>query len=90
LVRFIHEIQDHGYSFSLSVKPPTPTLDRLTDYLQVRGKERECVGGEVSPEGIHNALKGEGRYPQCLEKKVLMFLHSKKSFCLNSLILLTS
>ena len=33
--RMARELQDHGYIFSVSERPPTPTLDQLTQYLQV-------------------------------------------------------
>eukprot|EP00955_Chlamydomonas_euryale_P018892 201468-Chlamydomonas_euryale.AAC.2 len=64
--RILQSLDGHGYEFSLSVRPPTPALNKLTEYLQVgtvcvrvfvrvRVRERVCVcvraeGADLSPE----------------------------------------
>lgn len=63
--RVRRRLNTHGYKSDLSVRPPTPTLDRLTEYLQVRGEGGREVGkgGREQREGFAQQTgvrKGDG------------------------------
>lgn len=69
--RVRRRLNTHGYKWDLSVRPPTPTLDRLTEYLQVRGDRGAGEGGKggrEEREGVAQQVRGdrgeEGRWGQ--------------------------
>ena len=49
--RLARGLQDHNYIFNPSKRPPTPTLDQLTQYLQVGVLQARHAGGCTGPPG---------------------------------------